>query len=266
MKKFAASGALLCAYRFGIAMLVVFLTGSCANPPPAPVEERNTVAGRSASTAPAPAVYTVRRGDTLYAIAFRFGLDFRDIASWNQLRSADQIATGQHLRLRPAPQPQKRTSTKTTTKKITKRARNDPPPAKPIPKSDTGNKTENPANWQWPTRGKLLATFETGNPARTGLDISGREGQAISAAADGTVVYSGSGLIGYGELIIIKHNDRLLSAYAHNRKRLVRERDLVKSGQQIAEMGRNGSNQIMLHFEIRINGSPVDPRRFLSSR
>jgi lipoprotein NlpD len=95
------------------------------------------------------------------------------------------------------------------------------------------------------------------------MDIGGKEGQAIIATAGGEVVYSGSGLIGYGELIIIKHNESLLSAYAHNRKRLVSEGQKVKAGERIAEMGRNDRNQAMLHFEIRLNGNPQDPRRYL---
>ena len=111
-----------------------------------------------------------------------------------------------------------------------------------------------------------MQSFDAADPGRTGLDIGGTEGQAVKAAARGTVVYSGSGLIGYGELIIIKHSDKLLSAYAHNRNRLVRENDRVKAGQKIAEMGRNGSNRVMLHFEVREFGSPVNPLRYLPKR
>jgi lipoprotein NlpD len=109
----------------------------------------------------------------------------------------------------------------------------------------------------------VISNFRPDDPARKGMDIGGKEGQAIIATAGGEVVYSGSGLIGYGELIIIKHNESLLSAYAHNRKRLVSEGQKVKAGERIAEMGRNDRNQAMLHFEIRLNGNPQDPRRYL---
>jgi len=112
----------------------------------------------------------------------------------------------------------------------------------------------------------VTAGYIAGNPARNGLHISGREGQNIRAAAAGTVVYSGNGLIGYGELIIIKHSDKYLSAYAYNRRRLVAEGEQVKTGQKIGEMGRNGSNEVLLHFEIRVNGKPVNPQQYLPRR
>jgi lipoprotein NlpD len=118
----------------------------------------------------------------------------------------------------------------------------------------------------WPTDGRILRGFLVNDPARNGLDIAGREGQEIKASAGGTVVYSGNGLIGFGELIIIKHNDRMLSAYAHNRRRIVAEGEEVKQGQKIAELGRNDRNEQILHFEIRVNGRPVDPRKYLPVR
>jgi len=112
----------------------------------------------------------------------------------------------------------------------------------------------------------LLARFAAGEPTRQGIDIGGTAGAAVRAAADGVVVYSGSGLVGYGELIIIKHNEQWLSAYGHNRKRLVSEGQSVKAGQQIAEMGRTGTDRDKLHFEIRYNGKPVDPLLYLPKR
>src|SRR5690606_14072323 len=120
--------------------------------------------------------------------------------------------------------------------------------------------------WRWPTEGQLLTTFSAGDPTRQGIDIVGNAGQPVVAAADGEVVYSGSGLVGYGELIIIKHSDTWLSAYGHNRKRLVAEGQRVKAGQQIAEMGRSGASRDMLHFEIRRNGRPTDPLALLPRR
>ena len=111
-----------------------------------------------------------------------------------------------------------------------------------------------------------MSNFDAGNPARNGLNIAGKEGQAITAAAAGQVVYSGNGLIGYGELIIVKHSEKMLSAYAHNKVRLVKEGDQVSSGQKIAEMGRNSSGDQILHFEIRASGKPVNPKTFLPAK
>jgi lipoprotein NlpD len=123
--------------------------------------------------------------------------------------------------------------------------------------------TVSPGGWRWPTQGQLIGRFVAGDPKRQGLDIAGTAGQPVVAAADGVVVYSGAGLVGYGELIIIKHSDEWLSAYAHNRKRLVAEGAAVNAGQTIAEMGRTGTSRDMLHFEVRRNGKPVDPLQVL---
>ena len=112
----------------------------------------------------------------------------------------------------------------------------------------------------------MLSRFQADDPARKGIQIGGNEGQPVLATAAGEVVYSGSGLIGFGELIIVKHSDRMLSAYAHNRRRLVVEGQRVAAGEQLAEMGRNDRNQPMLHFEIRVNGAPQDPLQYLPGR
>ena len=112
----------------------------------------------------------------------------------------------------------------------------------------------------------MVASFANGDPTRQGVDIAGSSGQPVRAASDGVVVYSGSGLVGYGELVIVKHNEQWLSAYGHNRARLVNEGQVVKAGQQIAEMGRSGASRDMLHFEIRYNGKPVDPQQYLPRR
>lgn len=120
--------------------------------------------------------------------------------------------------------------------------------------------------WRWPADGVVVGTFVSGETTKQGVDIAGASGQAVRAAADGVVVYSGAGLVGYGELIIIKHNDQWLSAYGHNRKRLLNEGQNVKAGQQIAEMGRSGAARDMLHFEIRYNGKPVDPLLYLPKK
>lgn len=120
--------------------------------------------------------------------------------------------------------------------------------------------------WRWPADGPLLSRFVPGEPTRQGVDIGGAGGSPVRAAGDGTVVYSGAGLVGYGELVIIKHSESWLSAYGHNRKRLVNEGQNVKAGDQIAEMGRSGAARDMLHFEIRYNGKPVDPLLYLPGR
>ena len=120
--------------------------------------------------------------------------------------------------------------------------------------------------WRWPTDGQILNRYSAGDPTRQGIDIVGKGGQPVRAAADGVVVYSGSGLVGYGELVIVKHDEQWLSAYGHNRTRLVNEGARVKAGEQIAEMGSTGAAREMLHFEIRYNGKPVDPLQYLPRR
>jgi len=121
-------------------------------------------------------------------------------------------------------------------------------------------------SWRWPTDGEIIGRYVAGDQTQQGIDIGGRSGQAVIAAADGVVVYSGAGLVGYGELVIVKHSDEWLSAYAHNRRRLVAEGTKVKAGEAIAEMGRTGAVSDMLHFEIRRNGKPVDPLLYLPKK
>ena len=132
--------------------------------------------------------------------------------------------------------------------------------------SDVAAAKPSAAGWIWPTPGKVVVTYATGDPMRQGIDIVGDFGQPVRAARDGEVVYSGAGLIGYGELVIIKHSPELLSAYGHNRVRLVKEGDKIKAGQKIAEMGKNSANRVLLHFEVRKGGKPVDPLPLLPAR
>jgi lipoprotein NlpD len=235
--------------------------------------------------------YSVRRGDTLHAIAFNFGMDWRDIASWNNIRSPYTIYPDQELRLtgpkarhstKPATRPAT-SSVATTTENSAAKGKSSSnktvvtaAPAKgatsityepsPKPVAGTAAGTIDPGSWLWPAEGRVISNFRPNDPARKGIDIGGKEGQAVIASASGEVVYSGSGLIGYGELIIIKHSERLLSAYAHNRKRLVAEGQKVAGGERIAEMGKTDRNQAMLHFEIRLNGNPQDPLKYLPGR
>ena len=235
--------------------------------------------------------YRVRSGDTLHAIAFKFGLDWKDIAAWNNIRSPYTIYPDQDLRLAGSKgqSSQKRASTSAATSAGTTTAKSDTntrpssnttvvraAPEKgsasttydntPTPQTSTAVTVTDPDSWLWPAEGQIISNFKPDDPARKGIDIGGNEGQAVIASASGEVVYSGSGLIGYGELIIIKHSERLLSAYAHNRKRLVAEGQKVAGGERIAEMGRNDRNQAMLHFEIRLNGNPQNPLKYLPGR
>ena len=208
------------------------------------------------------ATTVVQRGDTLYGIAFRNGVDFRQLAAWNGIGPPYTIYPGQRLRLYPggASTPERSRSARATLPRTSAPRRvvapASAPPAAPISDLD----------WQWPARGEVISRYVAGEPTRQGIDIAGEAGAPVRAAADGTVVYSGAGLVGYGELVIVKHSDTWLSAYGHNRARQVNEGQRVRKGEQIAEMGRSGAARDMLHFEIRYNGKPVDPLRYLPRR
>ncbi|TDR39434.1 murein DD-endopeptidase MepM/ murein hydrolase activator NlpD [Tahibacter aquaticus] len=358
----------------GTAWTLALLLSACATTPPAPVEDialderqppRET-APRAVRQGSQVATHKVVAGDTLYSIAFKNGLDFREIARFNHIEAPYRIYVGQQLKLgeeappagvavaavpsAPAPtriselppEPPRRpapgasaTTAPTSIPASGPNSKVDPlavrsatppsnerppgtlpaskPPAnsvaaatQPIPAiapvptppapaattpaadpvalpaksgalapgaNTTAVATPGPTtpvlnsggvSWRWPASGKVVGTFIAGDQTRQGVDIAGSAGAAVAAAADGSVVYSGNGLLGYGELIIVKHSASFLSAYGHNRKRLVKEGDTVKAGQAIAEMG--GSNREMLHFEIRRNGKPVNPLEYLPAR
>jgi len=228
-------------------------------------------------------LHTVRSGDTLYAIAWRYGLDYRELARWNAIPEPFTIHVGQALRIsrpsrlpqmpRPSPDvasppPAPRESPRRE-EPIVRREQAPPaqPPAaprapQPVPAPPADDAGEGPVkSWQWPARGKVIATF--GKAGGKGIEIAGERGAPVIASAPGRVVYSGSGLRGYGRLIIVKHNKRFLSAYAHNDRLHVNEGDAVASGQRIAEMGSSDAKRVKLHFEIRRDGKPVDPIRYL---
>ena len=272
--------------------LVLALLAGCSYGGIAPVE--------SASATPLPrpsakpATYVVKRGDTLYSIAWRYRFDHRRLASWNAIREPYTIYPGQKLRLSQPPRTAATRTTQASSSTSGSVARKPLPPpssskskstqasgrsAKSTSKTSNSKKTASAGSlkkrdkeavkrgnapvkrWYWPAKGKVVTPFS--RSGRKGIDIAGKFGQSVVAASNGQVVYSGSGLIGYGQLIIVKHNKRYLSAYAHNNKILVKEGDTVKGGQRIAEMGRSGTNRAMLHFEIRRDGKPIDPIRYL---
>ena len=192
--------------------------------------------------------HIVRKGETLYSISFRYGIDADELARWNRLGDGSLIYPGQVIRLTP---PAGSAASASSSPK--------PRPLPTIP-------SQPPPAWSWPTSGRIDVEFG-GNPGPgTGVLIDGRAGQAIVAAASGQVVYAGSGLIGYGQLIIIKHNDTYLSAYGYNASLLVNEGQNIKKGQRIATMGEGPERKPRLHFEIRRNGKPVNPRQYLPAR
>ncbi len=356
--------------RAAAGTLLALLLSACASTPPAPVEEI-ALDDRPRPVVPPPrevrerapiATHRVGAGDTLYSIAFKNGMDYRELARINRIESPFRIFVGQELKLADPPsaegvavtavpagndtttitslpeEPRRvaavpspastpppntrvdpravRTATPPSNERIATTA--PPPVAKPPPNSaaaatapvptpaiaavpapppvsaapppdpvavppkagalapganTTAATAPGPAtpvlnsggiSWRWPAGGKVVGTFVSGDQTRQGVDIAGSAGANVAAAADGTVVYSGNGLLGYGELVIVKHSASFLSAYGHNRKRLVKEGETVKAGQVIAEMG--GSNREMLHFEIRRNGKPVNPLEYLPAR
>ncbi len=264
--------------RFLLLLICLFsglLNSSCSSNSVAPVSTR----GENQDTRPATGVtksrampprfankkqthHIVSSGDTLYSISWNYDLDYREVAQWNNIKEPYVIHPRQEIRLIPPfskkPIVQKATpGEKIKEKKIAKKQ------SKAVEKRKipTPVKYAKKINWQWPTMGKLI---KSNSPiSRKGLDIVGKKGQPIRTSAAGFVVYSGSGLLGYGRLIIIKHNENFLSAYAHNSVLLVKEGDSVSSEQKIAEMGYDSNGQALLHFEIRKNGKPVAPLNYL---
>lgn len=223
----------------------------------APVSRAGAVSGARRGTAPAPSSYVVVQGDTLYAIAWRYALDYRDIARWNRIDPPYVIYPGERLVLNDAP------SARAPTQRVHRSQKTGRVSERPAPAAKSSEIASQPSEitWLWPTKGRVIGADTP--LGKNGIEIVGELGQAIVAAAPGKVVYSGSGLIGYGKLIIIKHSDTYLSAYAHNDKLLVAEGAQVAGGQKIAEMGNTGAKEVKLHFEIRRNGKPVAPLDYL---
>lgn len=247
--------------------------------------------------------YKVQRGETLYSISWRYSLDHKLLAWWNKIPPPFTIYPGQRIYLSPPPGVSYYPTRPRVTVAQRPRLQQTYPPRKPsvqrlptdipdvrLPSPNTpvqkpmpthtpkppAKKPQIPAakpwvgvkniRWHWPTRGRVVRRFSESQGGKQGIDIRGRPGQTVTATAGGKIVYSGNGLKGYGELVIIKHNETFLSAYAHNRKRSVKEGAIVDAGQKIAELGNTGTSIPVLHFEIRENGKPVDPLKYLPKK
>ncbi|MCC7328111.1 MAG: peptidoglycan DD-metalloendopeptidase family protein [Burkholderiales bacterium] len=324
------------------AIIVAVVVTGCASQRPAPVEDRSATPARrgvpaaAAHAAPAPpaaaetesraAAYIVKRGDTLFQIALDTGLDYRELAAWNNIENVNLIRVGQVLRLSapgepvagaagvvtaplksvpavveakpgaPSPAQAAPAARNTENYKSSPKALKEPyseqalrdvtrlaqaPPEPVVPAAPTTIATPKPEpkpeppraangdggdddrlDWVWPAKGRVVGSFSESANLK-GIDIAGAAGQPVFASAAGAVVYAGTGLRGYGKLIIVKHNKTYLSAYAHNREILVKEGQKVSKGQKIAEMGSTDATEVKLHFEIRRLGKPMDPTRYL---
>ena len=230
--------------------------------------------------------HQVKSGETLYSIGWKYAVDYKTLAEWNDIPPPYMIHEGQWLRVvSPLPEtdqekiPLEASSQLNDIQRIKKKIVKHKTPASNtvarVPKKQTATIKEEVSpikeessgiTWVWPTDGELIKTFSKEGHGKKGVDISGKRGQKIVASAAGLVVYSGSGIIGLGNLVIIKHNKTFLSAYAHNEQLLVKEGEEVKQGQQIANMGDSGTERVLLHFEIRKNGKPVNPMRYLAEK
>lgn len=228
--------------------------------------------GRPYKSHSSPTRVKARKGDSLYALSRRYDVSVARLAQLNQLKKPYVIQPGQTIFLKPikrsASAPKKTykaASNKTVSNKTVsnKTTANKVASNKPRQSVSSSARWPSTIRWQRPAKGKIVKKFDRRQNDAKGIDIAGRQGDAIVASAAGKVVYSGSGLISYGNLIIIKHNKTYLSAYAYNRKLLVKEGDKVKAGQKIAEMGHKEKQSPRLHFEIRKNGKPVDPLKYL---
>ncbi|KTT38586.1 peptigoglycan-binding protein LysM [Pseudomonas oryzihabitans] len=279
-------------------LVALLLTGCSTSGSRAPVVERSDSRGGVPQVTSGQ--YRVKRGDTLFSIASRNGWEWRALAAQNGLSAPYVIHVGQVIRFgsgstatasgssriirrpttvatgpaaghpvaTPVPtSPPVTSNSSAATPVVTANLPEAPPPTPVTPaQTPTRDVPQSAAGWAWPTKGTLISRFSASSTLNKGIDIAGQEGQPVMAAADGTVVYAGNGLRGYGELVIIKHSETYVSAYGHNRRLLVREGERVKIGQTIAEMGSTGTDRVKLHFEIRRQGKPVDPLQFLPNR
>ena len=276
------------------------LAACTTTPNRAPVEDRNAVTRTNAATSAAvasavvaeaakplpgvenagkPGYYMVKPGDTLIRIGLDNGQNWRDLVKWNSLDKPNLIEVGQVLRVvPPGTDPNAASTRAVTTAKVETRpldakgaapsasaaASNPVATATPAPAVALAREGDDDVNWAWPSAGAVIAPFDDAKVK--GLVMGGKAGDPVLAAADGRVVYAGSGLRGYGNLIILKHNSTYLTAYAHNQTLLVKEEQAVRRGQKIAEMGSTDADSVKLHFEIRKQGKPIDPAKLLPPR
>lgn len=273
-------------------IVAVFLTGCSSRDKPAPVASIHSAVplNERVKNSIKASEYVVQAGETLYSIAWRANSDVRQLAQLNKIYPPYRIYPGQKLLLvakstsknakastskalvKNSTNNSTQTSKKTSNKAIAstkKQAYGKNVRGQKIPKKVSSNQSDfsqKISRWQWPVKGKVVEYFSTRAQGNKGINIAGRRGTSIKAAAEGKVVYAGSALRGYGKLIIIKHNDDYLSAYAHNDKILVKEQQLVKSGQVVAKMGDTDATQVMLHFEVRFRGKSVNPLNYLPKK
>jgi len=234
-------------------------------------------------------VYIVRRGDTLYSIALFFGQDYRDLARWNNIDDPSRLRIGQGVRViapetiaapvataaanevrplaapTPIPAPASAPASPGSSGGTSATTASRPASAAGAPaNAPTSTAPDGGLTWMWPAAGKVVGTFQ--EPRNKGIDLDGADGDPVLAAGDGAIVYAGNGLRGFGNLLIVKHSDDFISAYAHNRRLLVKQGQSVKRGQRIAELGKSDAETPGLHFEIRRRGQPVDPLKYLPAR
>ena len=252
------------------ALMIALLVTGCGGVAPAPVINKSP-------NRVIPIETVVKPGQSIYTISWEYGLDYLAIAKWNGIKPPYRLSPGQKIQLRPGAVPTPAPAPSETVI-VSKPLPPEPPAASAKPSQTPSAATigaskapapapsktplSAPTRWQWPAQGDLIAKFSRSSGVN-GIRIAGQNGSPIQATAAGDVVYVGEGLRGYGKLIIVKHSDKYLSAYAHNRRILVAEGERIRAGQQIAEMGDSGADRTMLHFEIRVNGKPQDPLKFL---
>lgn len=258
---------------FNILVGILLFSGCGSSRSLAPVLEHNQPPSTKVS------YHVVAPGETLYSIAWRYNLDYKRLARSNNIGASFKIYPGQKIYLskqslaqskptRSTPNTNSqasltpKTNTQVSSSGLNSRLKNKSPEVK---KNTKGKRRQSALTWSWPTRGSILNRFNSNNGLNKGVDIAGNLGEPVRAASSGTVVYSGEGLRGFGKLIIIKHSEKYLSAYAHNRRLLASEGDEVERNEKIAEMGQSGTDRVKLHFEIRYDGKPVDPLAYLPS-
>jgi len=278
-----------------VTLLTLLLAGCASQRHKAPVEERGAGPRGALAPATAPAVmppadatrpppgaenagkpgyYTIKQGDTLIRVGLETGQNWRDIARWNNIDNPNVIEVGQVLRVQPpgvqppandlnAAGPRPVTPAKVETRPLDPRAAS-APAGTPLTAAPPPREPDDDLNWIWPASGPVAAGFDEARSK--GVTLTGKAGDPVLAAADGRVVYAGSGLRGYGNLVIVKHNATYLTAYAHNQTLLVKEDQVVRRGQKIAEMGSTDADGVKLHFEIRRQGKPIDPAKLLPPR